>query len=115
MSIRARIVGLSVVALAVLGALAACSPVMLINAITPTSGFLKTADVGYLAGNKLRQRLDVYQPTQTGGTDAANKLRSVVVFFYGGAWQESAFENIATSRSFGCCRVTFCSPNKILP
>ena len=90
MSIRARIVGLSVVALAVLGALAACSPAMLINAITPTSGFLKTADVGYLAGNKLRQRLDVYQPTQTGGTDAASKLRPVVVFFYGGAWQEGA-------------------------
>ena len=87
MSLKVRIAGMSAVALAVVGALAACSPVMLINAITPTSSFLKTADVAYVAGNNARQRLDVYQPS---GGDFVGKARPVVVFFYGGAWQEGS-------------------------
>ena len=87
MSIKAKAVAMSVVALAVLGALAACSPVMLVNAITPSSSFLKTADLAYVAGNNERHRLDVYQPS---GAEYVGKLRPVIVFFYGGAWQQGS-------------------------
>ena len=87
MSIKVRIAAMSVLALAVLGALAACSPVRLINAITPTSSFVKTGNVAYVAGNNERQRLDVYQPS---GREFVGQARPVVVFFYGGAWQEGA-------------------------
>ena len=87
MSIKARIAGMSVVALAVVAALAACSPVMLVNALTPTSGLVKTADVAYVTGGNARQRLDVYQPARA---DVETKERPVVIFFYGGAWQEGS-------------------------
>ena len=87
MSLKARIAGMSVVALAVLGALAACSPVRLVNALTPTSGLTKTSNVAYLPGNNSRQQLDVYQPASSGDT---TKARPVVIFFYGGAWQEGS-------------------------
>lgn len=87
MSIKAKAVAMSVVALAVLGALAACSPVMLVNAITPSSSFLKTADLAYVAGKNERHRLDVYQPS---GAEYVGKLRPVIVFFYGGAWQQGS-------------------------
>lgn len=84
---KSRILGVSVTLLAVLGALAACSPVLLVNAITPTSTFTRTSGIAYLSGDNPRQQLDVYQPVtaETGG-----KRRPVVVFFYGGAWQEGS-------------------------
>jgi acetyl esterase/lipase len=72
---------------AVAGALSACSPARLVNALTPTSGLSKTANVSYLPGNHSRQRLDVYQPTFGGET---RQSRPVVIFFYGGAWQEGS-------------------------
>lgn len=84
---KSRILGMSVVVLAVLGALAACSPVMLVNAITPTSAFTKTTGIAYAPGGNARQQLDVYQPA---ATDSGRALRPVVVFFYGGAWQEGS-------------------------
>ena len=87
MSIKKRIFAVSVLFVAILGALAACSPVTLVNALTPTSGLTKTANIAYLPGNNARQQLDVYQPTSGG---AAAKARPVVVFFYGGAWQEGS-------------------------
>lgn len=72
---------------AVVSALAACSPTKLVNALTPTSGLTKTASVSYLLGNNSRQRLDVYQPTRGSETPLS---RPVVIFFYGGAWQDGS-------------------------
>ena len=87
MSIKRKILALSALLVAVLGALAACSPVRLVNALTPTSGLTKAADIAYLPGNNLRQQLDVYRPANGGDP---TKPRPVVVFFYGGAWQEGS-------------------------
>lgn len=59
-------------------ALAACSPLSTINALTPSSTYSKAADVPY--GAHPRLKLDVYTP-------AGNKSPApVVVFFYGGSW-----------------------------
>jgi acetyl esterase/lipase len=59
--------------------LSACSPVGLLNAITPTDSYTKTTAVAY--GSDPRQQLDIYTPT-------VKKLgpTPVVVFFYGGSW-----------------------------
>ncbi len=59
-------------------ALAACSPLKTINALTPASTYSKTADVPY--GQHPRQKLDVYTPDDNKGA------APVVVFFYGGSW-----------------------------
>ena len=87
MSVKKNILAASALLMAVLGALAACSPVRLVNALTPMSGLTKTASVPYLPGNNLRQLLDVYQPASSSET---TKARPVVIFFYGGAWQEGS-------------------------
>ena len=87
MSIKKRTLALSALLIAVAGALAACSPARLVNALTPTSGLTKTANVSYLPGNNSRQLLDVYQPAVGGET---TQSRPVVIFFYGGAWQEGS-------------------------
>ena len=63
-----------------LAALAACAPLPFINALTPSGGYRKTADIAY--GADARQRLDVYAPTATRGPGPA----PVVLFFYGGNW-----------------------------
>lgn len=60
-------------------ALAACSPVKLLNATIPSGGYRKTEGIAY--GPDARQQLDVYEPVAP-GTE-----RPVVVFFYGGSWQ----------------------------
>ncbi|MGI4848439.1 MAG: alpha/beta hydrolase [Janthinobacterium lividum] len=70
----ASIVGI----VAVLGALTACAPLAVINAVTPTSTYHKTGNLAY--GTDARDRLDVYTPA--GQTRPA----PVVVFFYGGNW-----------------------------
>jgi acetyl esterase/lipase len=62
-------------------ALAACSPVKLLNATIPSSGYRKTSGIAY--GSDPRQVLDVYAPAAA----ASAEPRPVVVFFYGGSWQ----------------------------
>ncbi|MCU6434068.1 alpha/beta hydrolase [Undibacterium sp. Jales W-56] len=62
------------------GLVAACSPVRTINALTPGSAYVKTADVAY--GLDPRQKLDIYTPSKTSPTGSW----PVVVFFYGGTW-----------------------------
>lgn len=59
--------------------LSACSPVSLLNALTPSDTYTKTSGIAY--GSDPRQRLDIYSPThkKTGPTP-------VVLFFYGGSW-----------------------------
>ena len=61
-----------------LGAVAACSPVQALNAVTPGDTYHMTADVAY--GTDPRQKLDVYTPLNAKGP------APVVVFFYGGNW-----------------------------
>ncbi len=71
--------------LVMLATLAACSPIMLINALTPSSNFNKSTAISYVAGGNPRQQLDVYRPSDP---VRASSAQPVVVFFYGGAWQE---------------------------
>lgn len=68
-------------ALAALALLAGCSPVKLINAITPDDTFALTRDVSF--GPLPANQVDVYRPLGTpppGGWP-------VVVFIHGGSWQ----------------------------
>lgn len=60
--------------------LSACSPLGVINALTPADSYRLTADVAY--GPDPRQRLDVYTPRSASPTNGF----PVAVFFYGGAW-----------------------------
>lgn len=59
--------------------LSACSPVGLLNAISPTDTYRKTSAIAY--GSDPRQQMDIYVPTakKPGPTP-------VVLFFYGGSW-----------------------------
>lgn len=68
--------------LAALSALAACSPLKVINAMVPGSSHVFTPAVTYGPGP--RQQLDVYQPKGPVPTPGW----PVVVFFYGGTWHE---------------------------
>ncbi|QEI05518.1 alpha/beta hydrolase [Pigmentiphaga aceris] len=72
-----RVLKMLMVAVPALTALAACSPLGTLNALTPSSHFSRDQDIAY--GTDPRQRLDIYRPT---GTQNA----PVVVFFYGGNW-----------------------------
>jgi acetyl esterase/lipase len=60
--------------------LAGCAPVDLLNATIPTRDLTITRDVAY--GDKAKQKLDIYVPKN------AAPNAPVIVFFYGGAWQE---------------------------
>jgi acetyl esterase/lipase len=61
-------------------ALAGCSALDVVDAVTPRGGYSVERDQAY--GPDARQRLDVYRPE--GGGDIA---RPVVLFLYGGNWQ----------------------------
>jgi acetyl esterase/lipase len=56
-----------------------CSSFDIVNAMSPSCGYRRTADIPY--GTAARQKLDLYQPTSTA------KPARIVVFFYGGSWQ----------------------------
>ena len=64
---------------AVLAALPACSPMGLVDALTPRGGYSAELDLPY--GALPRQRLDLYRPEQP------KPGAPTVVFFYGGAWE----------------------------
>ena len=68
------------IALGLLGGLAACAPIKALNALAPTNTYTPSAGVAY--GSGPRQMLDVYRPT----TAAPAGGWPVVVFFYGGSW-----------------------------
>jgi acetyl esterase/lipase len=61
-----------------LSLLAGCSGPDVLNALVPSCGYQRTTDLAY--GDQPRQKLDVYRPTKSSGA-------SVVIFFYGGHWQ----------------------------
>lgn len=67
------------VASSLLSLLTACSAADLLNSTVPRSGYTLKRDIPY--GTLPRQKLDIYTPK----TPDASK--SVVIFFYGGAWQ----------------------------
>ncbi len=68
-----------------LAALAACSPIRILNALTPGDGIAVTNGEAY--GPDPAHRVDVYAPVQAGAP------RPVVVFFYGGSWQSGHRED----------------------
>ncbi|MEO6675888.1 MAG: alpha/beta hydrolase [Pseudomonas sp.] len=65
-----------------LTAISACSPLKMLNALTPDGSFNKTEGIAY--GRDPRQKLDVYVPRNV--TENA----PVVVFFYGGSWNSGS-------------------------
>lgn len=67
-----------------LGLLSGCSPVKLINAVTPDDTFALTRDVSF--GPLPANQVDVYRPL---GTPPANGW-PVVVFIHGGSWQKGS-------------------------
>jgi len=73
---------MQVALLLLLGAVAACSSLQTINAITTSNTYHKVSDVAY--GTDPRQKLDVYTPLDT------KMPAPVVVFFYGGNWNSGA-------------------------
>lgn len=74
-----RILKLAVVVLASLVALGACSSQSMLNDMTTDKGYTLTADVPYDRAHNLT--LDVYSPTNV-------QNAPVVVFFFGGRWQQ---------------------------
>ncbi|AUT70860.1 alpha/beta hydrolase [Paraburkholderia hospita] len=76
---RSRCLVLAVTAAATL---AACSPVKLIDALVPRTGYSAHTALPYESGD--RHALDVYVPTSSASADTP---RPLVVFFYGGSWQ----------------------------
>ncbi|MGV8918239.1 MAG: alpha/beta hydrolase [Pseudomonas sp.] len=62
--------------------LTACSPLKMLNALTPGSTFTKVSDVAY--GDDPRNKLDVYTPVDRPSN------APVVVFFYGGSWNSGS-------------------------
>jgi len=67
-------------AAATLTLVAGCSPFPFLNVIAPAKGYAVQADVSY--GSLPRQKLDLYLPPQSYAPVP------VVVFFYGGGWEE---------------------------
>ena len=57
---------------------AACSPAGLVNLVVPRAGYHIVRDLAY--GADPRQKLDLYIPDRHAGS------ASVLLFFYGGAW-----------------------------
>ena len=87
--------------------LAGCSPVRLLNAFIPESGFEATRDIAFSAHP--RNKLDVYRPVSFASPSTSTSTaapKPVVVFFYGGAWEsgdKNAFLFVAealTSRGY---------------
>jgi acetyl esterase/lipase len=78
-------------AIMVAGALAACSPLSLVNVVSPAGGAQASAAIPYAQGD--RHRLDVYMPS--GPRPLAAGPAPVIVFFYGGNWVSGAREDYA--------------------
>jgi acetyl esterase/lipase len=72
-------------ALGLLGvALAGCSPLTIVNGLTPSGTYTLSADIAY--SSEARDKLDVYQPRETDQRSMPRSGYPVVVFFYGGSW-----------------------------
>lgn len=82
---RRTLLGLGAGSIAALAGAAACSPVRILNALAPAEGVAITNGEAY--GPDGSHRLDVYAPSAPGAP------RPVVVFFYGGSWQNGRRED----------------------
>ena len=72
--------------------LAACSPLEMLSAVSPSGHYERVADVQY--GEAERQFLDVYKPT------TVMAEAPLVIYFYGGGWADGhkeEFEFVASS------------------
>ncbi|MGO4308735.1 alpha/beta hydrolase [Pseudomonas sp. KB_15] len=65
-----------------LAMMSACSPLKILNALTPGGSFDETEGIAY--GSDPRQKLDVYVPRKP------RPNTPVVVFFYGGSWNSGS-------------------------
>jgi acetyl esterase/lipase len=81
---------LTLTATLALAALGGCSVAGVLNAAVSHQHF--RAETGLAYGSAPRQRLDVYVPAD-GVPPAAPHGRPVVVFFYGGSWQNGSRDN----------------------
>lgn len=63
------------------------SAVGILNALTPKQDFSVQPDIAY--GQDQRQKLDVYQPLQSGH----RKPRPVILFVHGGSWEQGSKED----------------------
>ncbi len=77
-----RIISILVILISA-AALAACSALGIVNALTPTDTYSVTADLSY--GGDPREKIDVYRPLPAVNPPPPNGY-PVVVFFYGGTW-----------------------------
>jgi acetyl esterase/lipase len=68
-------------------AITACTPLKMLNALTPSGSFDKTEGIPF--GDDPRQKLDVYVPRHS------VENAPVVVFFYGGSWNSGSREDYA--------------------
>lgn len=66
----------------VIGLLAGCTKLQLLNATVSPFGYARTNNLAY--GTDPRQKLDVYRPTK------AAPNGKVVIFFYGGSWRDGS-------------------------
>jgi len=78
-----RPIAIAVTAAMLLGGVVACSPLATLNALSPQGDLTRTENVAY--GDNPRQQLDIY--VQAGKPDTP---RAVVVFFYGGSWNDGS-------------------------
>ncbi|WGS50763.1 alpha/beta hydrolase [Paraburkholderia sp. D15] len=78
---------LTLTAALALTALSGCSPAGFLNAAASRNGF--HAEDGIAYGDNPRQQLDVYTPGVS-APPAATRGRPVVVFLYGGSWQNGS-------------------------
>lgn len=67
--------------------MAACSPLGLLNQLSPANHYELTSDLAY--GTLDRQALDIYTPRSADGPSP------LIVFFYGGGWRDGEKENYA--------------------
>lgn len=82
---RRSLLALAGASAAGLAAVTACSPLRVLNALAPADGVTVTPGEAY--GPDPAHRLDAYAPAQAAGP------RPVVVFFYGGSWQNGRRED----------------------
>jgi acetyl esterase/lipase len=78
---------LTLTAALALATLGGCSGTAMLNAAVPHHTFRASTAIAY--GSDERQKLDVYEPFEA-AAPAASHGRPVVVFFYGGSWQNGA-------------------------
>lgn len=72
-------------ALTFLTVLSGCSPIRLVNGLSPSGHYQMAQGVAYGAAG--RQRLDLYTPRDAG------RPAPIIVFFYGGGWKDGKKKN----------------------